>query len=192
MPKPNKKVKKITFEKGKTFLDCDVVPHRRAKHTPNTKSREVVHAMIDDGKTLGEVGAVLGIDARTVRRYYGKDIRDFISTGGNIVYQINDEDREAIEGMALAGITQEKIAQAVHISVDTLLRYYRDELDNSVNFRLGMIANKVVEGAERKEFANSNAFFLLKCKGNWRDNDKKEIAQNFTSVMQEIANKLPD
>jgi hypothetical protein len=44
-----------------------------------------------------------------------------------------DDSRRTVELMTMAGITQEGVARVLDISVDTLGRHYRTELDTSVD-----------------------------------------------------------
>lgn len=175
-----------TSEKGikKSF------PNNR--HLPTTESLEIVRTMSEAGLSLAKIGEKLGTSPQTVRRVYALELEYLANHGGRPPYEVNPEDREDVEGMAMAGIKREDIARAIGISPDTLYRYYSDELQNTNNRKLGRIANNLARDSETPGKANLNAYFILKCKSKWRENDNKEIAENFTEVLDKIAAKLPD
>lgn len=62
-------------------------------------------------------------------------------------FKPSDHDRGAVEAMAFAGCTQQAIAEFLDISVDTLRKYFRKELDRSQGERLAKVAQANYERA---------------------------------------------
>jgi len=58
-----------------------------------------------------------------------------------------DQDRGAVEGMAFAGVTQVAIAEFLDISVETLRKYFREELDRAPALRIAKVAQANYERA---------------------------------------------
>ena len=58
-------------------------------------------------------------------------------------HQPTDRARGLVEGMALAGIPQERIAQALVMDAKTLRKHYQDKLDCAGAFRLGDVARNL-------------------------------------------------
>jgi hypothetical protein len=72
--------------------------------------------------------------------------------------------------MTMAGITQEGVARVLDISVDTLGRHYRTELDTSIDKAVAKVAGSLYQKAigDGPQAVNA-AMFFLKTRGRWRD-----------------------
>lgn len=68
------------------------------------------------------------------------------------------------------GNTQEDIARYLGISVDTLVKYYRYELDNSVMVANAKVANRLFRKATEDDDLSAQVFWL-KTRGRWRQTD---------------------
>lgn len=89
-----------------------------------------------------------------------------------------DKDRRVVEMMTAGGITQEGIARAIGISVDTLVKYYREELDTALDK-----ANAQVAGSLFKKAISDNhpggvtaAIFWMKTRGRWKEANALEVS----------------
>lgn len=165
------------------------------RHVPTAESCRQVCEWIANGDNLKEVGEKLGTSPRTVRKYYSKQLENYVPEQRSTVppYQVSDKDREIVEGLCLVGLSRDKIAKNIGVSRTTLEKYYREELDHYKDRKMATIARNLTEAAEFTGLKpNANAFFILKARAGWRDNDYKEVAQNFTELMKTIAEKLPD
>lgn len=93
-----------------------------------------------------------------------------------------DEQRRSVEMMRAYGIPEADIARVLEITVATLLKYYRYELDTG-----HVTANsKVAKSLFEKALGNGNgavaaAIFWLKCRAGWQEPmhppGKKELQQ---------------
>lgn len=163
------------------------------RHIPNSKTVKLVRDMLSKGKPVSDIAKELGIAGLTVKRYYGKEIEDFkITGGGSQPYQVNEADRQVVIGMVILGKTKQRITEVLGISSETLYKYYRDEIENTLDRRLALVAANLTRDAQEINKTNANAFFVLKCLANWRDNDQKEMAENFNGMLAAIVEKLPD
>ena len=80
-----------------------------------------------------------------------------------------DRMRGLTEGMTLAGISQEKIAQLLELDAKTLRKHYRRELDCAGAFRLGDVALNIFKIASTGTGAAAvtAAKFILTMQGGW-------------------------
>ena len=90
--------------------------------------------------------------------------------GGHNAHRPNDTTRRQVSGMALAGLTHERIARLIGISDECLRRHYRAELENE-GFVLGEIAQGLAQRAMDGDTVSS--IFYLKARGGWRDQHVK-------------------
>lgn len=82
-------------------------------------------------------------------------------------YIANDKDRQLAEQMAAVGIVHEQIAAVLKICVDTLVKYYKDELETArskANARIaGALYNKALKGD------TASMIFWLKTRAGWNE-----------------------
>jgi len=87
-------------------------------------------------------------------------------------FQPTEEQRRFVEACAMGGIPQEEIAKVVGVSIPTLYKYFREELDNGATK-----ANaKVIAVAYQQAISGKSpvmTIFWLKTKLGWKE--KKEI-----------------
>ena len=79
--------------------------------------------------------------------------------------------RKAVAEFAVAGISHEKIADALDIDADTLEKHFRKELDDSLSLVIKKVAATLVQQAY---MGNLGAIcFFLKCRGGqgWKENN---------------------
>ena len=84
----------------------------------------------------------------------------------------NDKTRAEVGALTSFGNTQEQIADHLGISVDTLAKHYRDELDNSVVRANAKVAAKLFRKATEGDDLSAMIFWL-KTRGKWREKDEE-------------------
>lgn len=96
-------------------------------------------------------------------------------------FKPTDEQRQNVEAMVGFGLTFREIASLIRnpethegISVNTLQRHFRSELDGGLAKTRAKVANSLVKKAisENHPQAATCAIFYLKCKAGWRQEDK--------------------
>lgn len=99
----------------------------------------------------------------------------------------DDTSRRYVETAAGLGATQPDIAAIMKISVSSLLKHYRKELDVGVAKANLKVAGKLFSAATAKEHTQANvtaAIFWMKSRGRW-----KEVHQ--VEHVDEAGNPLP-
>ena len=97
---------------------------------------------------------------------------------GRPPYVPTEEGRRIVEGMSAAGITQEGIARVMQISVETLVKYYREELDTALDKALVQVAGSLFKKAVSDDHPNAAAcaMFFLKTRGRWRETNETVLS----------------
>lgn len=89
-------------------------------------------------------------------------------------YTPSDENKKLVKTLAAVGITFEDIATKLEISSDTLVKYYKKELDD------GRIdANASIGQTLFKQAKNGNtaaAIFWLKTRARWKETQSVELS----------------
>ena len=88
-----------------------------------------------------------------------------------------DKTRGQVEAMSSFGITQEKIAKYLGISVPTLKRHYEEELELAKVDKIVAVANALYKNAVDKGNVTAQIFFL-KTQAFWRETDKEEVTED--------------
>ena len=83
-----------------------------------------------------------------------------------------EKTRAEVSALRSFGHTQEEIASHLHICVDTMIKYYKDELDNSVLRANAKVANKLYRRAVESDDLQAQIFWL-KTRARWRTQDKE-------------------
>lgn len=83
-------------------------------------------------------------------------------------------DKDTVKRLSALGVPHEDIATRLKISADTLVKYYKDELDE------GRIdANAAIAGtlfAQAKKGNTAAAIFWLKTRARWKETSTHEVA----------------
>lgn len=97
--------------------------------------------------------------------------------GGRPPHVPTDKDRRIVEMMTAGGITQEGIARVIGISVDTLVKYYREELDTALDKANAQVAGCLFKKATSDDHPNSvtAAIFWMKTRGRWKETSALEV-----------------
>lgn len=100
----------------------------------------------------------------------------------------NDKTRAEVGALTSFGNTQEQIADHLGISVDTLTRHYRDELDNSVVRANAKVAAKLFRKATEGDDLSAMIFWL-KTRGKWREKEDQHII-SVEKMFEKLLDKL--
>jgi len=93
--------------------------------------------------------------------------------------------RAEVSALTSFGHTQEEIAAHLYICVDTLVKYYRDELDNSVVRSNAKVASKLFKKAVDQEDLTA-IIFWLKTRARWRERDHVDVFDQNAKMLEEI------
>ena len=104
---------------------------------------------------------------------------------GNPPYIPTDEARIQISALKSYGITNEEIAKYLHISIDTLTKFYQRELDTARTIANSEVARKLYKKAVKDEDLTA-IIFWLKTQGRWRTEDTKNIVDSNEDLNREI------
>jgi hypothetical protein len=107
-----------------------------------------------------------------------------------------EKTRGEVGALTSFGNTQEEIAAHIGICVDTLAKYYRDELDNSVLRANAKVAAKLFKRATDGDDLTAMMFWL-KTRARWRERDSindrfginSEVDEDTKKRYQEMDNK---
>lgn len=83
-------------------------------------------------------------------------------------HQPTDENKQRVEMLVAFGIPQEAIAKELGITVDTLAKYYRHELDFGLHKANGMVAGKLFSKAVYDNDLGAQIFWL-KTRARWKE-----------------------
>ena len=85
----------------------------------------------------------------------------------NRPWQPSEDDRKRIRLYSCLGLTQEQIAAVFGKSVETIVKYCRDELDAGKAETIAKVAGTLVNKALKGDTAS--AIFYLKTQAGWRE-----------------------
>ena len=86
-----------------------------------------------------------------------------------------DETRKLARTLSAVGITYEDIAAKINISSDTLVKYYKQELDDGRVDANATVAKGLFEQAKNGNVAAS--IFWLKTRAGWKETQVHEVTQ---------------
>lgn len=105
-----------------------------------------------------------------------------------IEHIVTEKTKNTVESLTSFGNTQEEIARYLNISVDTLYKNYKFELENGVLQANAQVAAKLFRKATRDNDLSAQIFWM-KTRGKWRTTDKNE-AIAMDSLVQKLIDKL--
>lgn len=88
-----------------------------------------------------------------------------------------EKTRAEVSALTSFGNTQEEIARYLGICVDTLAKYYRNELDNAVLKANAQVARALYNKAVNQDELSAQVFWL-KTRAKWREKDREEDISN--------------
>ncbi len=95
--------------------------------------------------------------------------------------------RAEVGALTSFGNTQEQIADHLGIDVNTLVKYYRDELDNSVVRANAKVAAKLFRKATEGDDLSAMIFWL-KTRAKWREKDEEGATNK--KIVEMLIDKL--
>lgn len=102
-----------------------------------------------------------------------------------------DENRLVVRELYSCGIRRERIAERLGISIDTLAKYYVEELDNHKEYLISRLAKTLYQKAEEGD--QKSIEFWLKCQGRWsyaKDQDDRAHEAKTEALLEQIIDKL--
>jgi len=105
--------------------------------------------------------------------------------GNTTPHEPSEKSRAEVSALVSFGNNQEEIASYLGISQDTLVKHYRDELDNSVVRANAKVAAKLFRKAIDGDDIKAQIFWL-KTRARWRTKDKDDETQNAVSLLEKI------
>lgn len=82
-------------------------------------------------------------------------------------YNVNEKDKELVIQMSSVGISHEQIAAVIGITHDTLVKYYKIELDTSKSKAIAKIGGRLYQKALKGD--NTCMIFYLKTQARWHE-----------------------
>jgi len=92
--------------------------------------------------------------------------------GGRPPHVVTDKSKTIVHTMASLGFTQEDIAFKLKISVDTLVKYYPEEIESGRIDANMQIAGKLYQKAKQGD--TTCMLFWLKTRARWKENHDNE------------------
>ncbi|CAB4152205.1 hypothetical protein UFOVP685_23 [uncultured Caudovirales phage] len=104
-------------------------------------------------------------------------------------HEPTDKTRAEVGALVSFGNTQEQIADHLGIDINTLVKYYRDEIDNSVVRANAKVAAKLFRKATEGDDLSAMIFWL-KTRGKWREKDDEGVTNK--KLVEMLIDKLVD
>ena len=102
-----------------------------------------------------------------------------------------EDQRETVVGLKAVGTTDERIAEILGISADTLVKHFRYEIENGLKSVLGRIANNLFRQALNGD--TTAAIFILKTRAKWSERiEVDRVDQPNVIIIDTTDKKGPD
>jgi len=101
-------------------------------------------------------------------------------------YIPTDADKQLVMQMAAVGIAQEQIAAVIGLSVDTMVKHYKHEIETSKSKAIAKIGGTLYNKALKGD--NTCMIFYLKTQGGWRETSHHEITGKDGAEFKPILN----
>ena len=105
-----------------------------------------------------------------------------------IAHEPTENSKQLVTEFVRYGIAQEHIARRLDISVDSLAKHYRFELDNGLANSIQEVANALWSKAVNDKDLTAMIFYL-KTRGKWREKDKEDEKKS-DSVIEFLLSEL--
>jgi len=92
---------------------------------------------------------------------------------GPIPHKPTEDSKQLVREFVAYGIGQEHIARKLDLSVDSLVKYYKYEIENGVAEMIHLVANKLFAKAVYQDDLGAQ-IFILKTRGKWREKDPED------------------
>lgn len=103
--------------------------------------------------------------------------------GGRPEHEPTSETRKMAEKMSTYGIPQETICSCIGISLPTLHKHYRHELDTGAAFCIVNVADRLIHKALVENDAASIIFFL-KTRAGWSEKNKDDNTNKALTLVE--------
>lgn len=100
-------------------------------------------------------------------------------------HKVTEKTKAEVKALASFGTPQESIALYLGISVDTLDRRYRYELDTGPIHATAQVAGKLFKKAVEENDLTAQIFWL-KTRGRWRTADNERIVESNEDLRKEL------
>ena len=107
--------------------------------------------------------------------------------GGQNKHIPTDKLRSQVSALISFGVTHQDIARYIGINQDTLVKYYREELDTGAIHANAQVAAKLYRKAVDQEDLSAMIFWL-KTRARWRTVDKEDYLQD-ESLREDLAKR---
>ncbi len=102
---------------------------------------------------------------------------------GRKMHKPDENSRAQVKTLAIAGTRQELIAKVIGISVPTLTKHYRDDLETAETMANAAVARSLYSKATGNHpGAVTAAIFWLKCRAGWKE-PAQDVNANVTGTM---------
>lgn len=106
-------------------------------------------------------------------------------------HEPSDESRRQVETMSGLGLTQANMAAILGIDRNTLMKYYREELDTGVAIANSHVARSLFYNATVGNNVTAQIFWM-KTRARWREVDRPEDNDAETPESVEVTISNPD
>jgi len=106
----------------------------------------------------------------------------------SLPHEPTEKTKAEVAALTSFGNTQEEVAAYLGICVDTLVKYYRYELDTAVVRANAMVAKKLFNKAVNENDLSAQIFWL-KTRGRWRTADQEDAKNTLSAVEQYLLGK---
>jgi len=94
------------------------------------------------------------------------------------VIEISRESRLKVRMLKIAGIPDNEVAKCMGISITSLEKYYKVDLDNGASECTAMVTGKLIEKIRNGD--TTSIVFYLRTRGKWAPKNEFEITHNHT------------
>ena len=107
-----------------------------------------------------------------------------MSKAGRPKHKVTEDNQELVKSLSAVGIKYEDIASRLSISSDTLVKYYKSELDEGRIDANARIGKSLYDSA--REGNTAAQIFWLKTRAGWKETDRHELVGADGSPMEMI------
>lgn len=111
-------------------------------------------------------------------------------TKGRPKHEVTDANRLKIKILRASGLDQKKIARILDINVDTLIRYYKKEVDEGAEELNGRVVNSLFQNAIKGNVTAQ--IFWLKTRARWRETDSLNEKFELPALVEVKVTKAPE
>lgn len=103
---------------------------------------------------------------------------------GRPKHEVNEDNQELVRNLSAVGTTHEDIALKIGINADTLVKYYKKELDEGRIDAVSAMAKSLYKAGMKGDIRAM--MFYLKTRGGWKETDRHEITGSDGSPVEMI------